>query len=78
MIGAKNFAVNHPHAIGTALHALTPFATAFNPVLGAITATGANIFNNMPKGTVTEKLEKINEQFARGALKFNVTAPTTG
>lgn len=78
LIGAKNFAVNHPKAIGTALHALTPFATAFNPALGALTATGANILSNMPKGTVTEKLEKISEQFAKGALKPNVTTPTTG
>ena len=73
LIGAKNFAVNHPKAVGMALHALTPFATAFNPALGALTATGANIFSNMPKGTITDKLEKISEQFARGALKPNVT-----
>ena len=78
LIGAKNFAVNHPKAVGMALHALTPFASAFNPALGALTATGANIFNNMPKGNVTNKLEKISEQFARGALKPNVTTLTTG
>ena len=78
LIGAKNFAVNHPKAVGMALHALTPFASAFNPALGALTATGANIFNNMPKGNVTNKLEKISEQFARGALKPNVTTITTG
>ncbi len=69
LIGAKNFAVNNPKAVGLALHALTPFATAFNPALGAVTATGATIFNNMPKGTMKEKLEKISEQFARGELK---------
>lgn len=79
LIGAKNFAVNHPKAVGLALHALTPFATAFNPALGALTATGANIFSNMPSGTVSQKLEKISEQFARGALNPNVTTtPTTG
>lgn len=80
LIGAKNFAVNHPKAVGMALHALTPFASAFNPALGALTATGANILNNMPKGSITNKLEKISEQFARGALKHNVTTitPTTG
>ena len=63
LIGAKNY------AIGTVLHAITPFATAFNPALGAITSTGANIFSHMPKGSVTDKLMKIREQFARGELK---------
>ena len=76
LIGAKNFAVNNPKAVGTMLHAITPFATAFNPALGAITSTGASIFSNMPKGTVKDKLVKISEQFARGELK--PSAPTTG
>ena len=61
--------MNNPKAVGLALHALTPFATAFNPALGAVTSVGANIFSHMPKGTVKEKLEKISEQFARGELK---------
>ena len=69
LIGAKNYAINNPKAIGTVLHAITPFATAFNPALGAITSTGANIFSHMPKGSVTDKLVKISEQFARGELK---------
>ena len=69
LIGAKNFAINNPKAVGFALRALTPFATAFNPTLGAATSIGASIFSNMPKGTVKEKLEKISEQFARGELK---------
>ena len=73
LIGAKNFAVNHPKAVGMALHALTPFATAFNPALGALTATGANVLSNLPKGNVTNKLEKLSEQFARGALNPNIT-----
>ena len=74
LIGAKNFAVNNPKAVGLALHALTPFATAFNPALGAVTSVGANIFSHMPKGTMKEKLEKISEQFARGELKSgNIT-----
>lgn len=75
LIGAKNFAVNNPKAVGFALHALIPFATAFNPALGAATSVGASIFNNMPKGTVKDKLEKISEQFARGELKpKNITS----
>ena len=69
LIGAKNFAMNNPKAIGTMLHAITPFATAFNPTLGAITSAGANIFSHMPKGSVKDKLVKISEQFARGELK---------
>ena len=69
LIGAKNFAVNNPKAIGTVLHALTPFAASINPALGAITSTGASIFSNMPKGSIKDKLEKISEQFARGELK---------
>lgn len=77
LIGAKNFAVNNPKAVGTILHAITPFATAFNPALGAITSAGASIFNNMPKGTIKDKLEKISEQFARGELKQTST-PTIG
>ena len=77
LIGAKNFAVNNPHAVGVALHALTPFAAAFNPALGAITATGATIFNNMPKGSVKDKLVKISEQFARGELKTFNDTPTS-
>ena len=68
LIGAKNYAMNNPHAVGTFLHAVTPFATAINPALGAITSTGASIFNNMPKGSVKDKLVKISEQFARGEL----------
>ena len=68
LIGAKNFAMNNPQAIGTFLHAVTPFATAINPALGAVTSTGASIFNNMPKGSVKDKLVKITEQFARGEL----------
>ena len=74
LIGAKNFVVNNPELVGTLLHAITPFATAFNPALGAITSTGASIFNNMPKGPVKDKIEKISEQFARGEIK----APTRG
>lgn len=69
LIGAKNFAMNNPKAVGTMLHAITPFATAFNPALGAITSTGASIFSNMPKGSIKDKLVKISEQFARGELK---------
>ena len=68
LIGAKNFAMNNPKAVGTFLHAVTPFATAINPALGAITSTGASIFSNMPKGSVKDKLVKISEQFARGEL----------
>ena len=77
LIGAKNFAVNNPKAVGTMLHAITPFATAFNPTLGAITSTGANIFSHMPKGTIKDKLEKISEQFARGDLKPNTGGSST-
>lgn len=69
LIGAKNYAMNNPKAVGNILHAITPFATAFNPTLGAITTAGANIFSHMPKGSVTDKLVKISEQFARGELK---------
>ncbi|KAK8890247.1 hypothetical protein M9Y10_035019 [Tritrichomonas musculus] len=69
LIGDKNYAMNNPKAIGTVFHSITPFATAFNPALGAITSTGANIFSHMPKGSVTDKLVKISEQFARGELK---------
>ena len=76
LIGAKNYAMNNPKAIGRVLHAITPFARAFNPALGAITSTGANIFSHMPKGSVTDKLEKISEQFARGELK--PSTPQTG
>lgn len=76
LIGAKNFDMNNPKAVGTILHAITPFATAFNPALGAITSTGASIFSNMPKGTIKDKLEKISEQFARGELK--PSSPQTG
>ena len=76
LISAKNFAVNNPKAVGTMLHAITPFATAFNPALGSITSAGASIFSNMPKGTIKDKLEKISEQFARGELK--ASAPQTG
>ena len=68
VIGAKNFAMNNPRAVGTVLHAISPFATAFNPTLGALTTAGANIFSHMPKGSVTDKLVKISEQFARGEL----------
>ncbi|KAK8895932.1 hypothetical protein M9Y10_013818 [Tritrichomonas musculus] len=68
LIGAKNFAMNNPPAVGTVLHAISPFATAFNPTLGALTTAGANIFSHMPKGSVTDKLVKISEQFARGEL----------
>ena len=71
LIGAKNFAVNNPKAVGFALHALAPFATAFNPALGAATTVGANIFSNMPKGTVKDKIVKLSEQFARGELNPN-------
>lgn len=82
LIGAKNFAMNNPKMVGTLLHAITPFATAFNPALGAITSTGASIFSNMPKGSVKDKLEQISEQFARGELKPPTTnelkPPTTG
>ena len=76
LIGAKNFAMNNPKAVGTILHTITQFATAFNPTLGAITSTGANIFSHMPKGSVKDKLEKISEQFARGELKSG--SPQTG
>lgn len=69
LIGAKNYAMSNPKAVGTMLHAITPFATAFNPTLGAITSAGANIFSHMPKGSVTDKIVKISEQFARGELK---------
>ena len=68
LIGAKNFAMNNPRAVGTVLHAISPFATAFNPTLGALTTAGANIFSHMPKGSVTDKLVKISEQFASGEL----------
>ena len=71
LIGAKNFAVNNPKAVGFALQALTPFATAFNPTLGVATSIGANLFNNMPKGPIKEKILKISEQLARGELKQN-------
>ena len=74
LIGAKNYAVNNPQAVGTMLHAISPFAAAFNPALGDIISAGASIFSNLPKGTVKDKLEKISEQFARGELKpSNVT-----
>ena len=78
LIGAKNFAMNNPQAVGTVLHALTPFATAFNPALGAITSTGASIFSNMPKGSVKDKLIKISEQFARGELNPKNNSSSTG
>lgn len=39
--------------------------TTFNQTLRA---TGANQFSNMPSRTVSEKLEKISEQFVKGAL----------
>ena len=71
LIGAKNYAVNNPQAVGTMLHAISPFAAAFNPALGAITSAGASIFSNLPKGTVKDKLENISEQFARGELRPN-------
>lgn len=74
LIGAKNYAMNHPKTVGTLLHAITPFATAFNPALGAVTSVGASIFSNMPKGSVKNKLEQLSEQFARGELK----PPPTG
>ena len=77
LIGAKNFAVNNPQAIGTVLHAITPFATAINPALGAMTSTGASIFNNMPKGSIKDKLVKISEQFARGELKSTPSGSST-
>ena len=51
------------------LHAITPFATAFNPTLCAITSASSNIFSHMPKRSVKDKLVKISEQFARGELK---------
>ena len=80
LIGAKNFAMNNPKAVGTFLHAVTPFATAINPALGAITSTGASIFTNMPKGSVKDKLVKISEQFARGELnpKNNSKSTSSG
>ena len=79
LIGAKNFAMNNPRAVGTVLHAISPFAMAFNPTLGALTTAGANIFSHMPKGSVTDKLVKISEQFARGELTSgrSSTAQTT-
>ncbi|KAK8845142.1 hypothetical protein M9Y10_021324 [Tritrichomonas musculus] len=66
---SKNYAMNNPKAVGTVLHAITPFATAFNPALGTITSTDANIFSHIPKGSITDKLVKISEQFAKGELK---------
>ena len=69
LISAKNFALNNPRTVGTMLQANTPIATAFNPTLGVIASAGTNIFSHMPKGSVTDKLVKISEQFARGELK---------
>ena len=59
--GVKDFVVNNADAIGGIVKAATPLISAYNPALGMLANTGADLLSKLKPGPVKDKLKKLSE-----------------